>query len=177
MSRRRAITEALALIFEGIGRLQRTFPNREFTIDGRLVGDIGEIIAALEYDVVLSEISQPDHDGTTSAGRRVQIKVTFKDSLTFKTVPDYYLGFKLFSDGRHEEIFNGPGSVIYERYKHRKGIGVQLLSFPLKELKVLSLDVLAHERIPTRVRANRTIDTDRLPARCARWQTAGHRGR
>ena len=107
--------------------------NREFTIDGRLVGDIGEIIAALEYDVVLYEISQPDHDGTTSAGRRVQIKAKFKDSLTFKTVPDYYLGFKLFPDGRHEEIFNGPGNVIYERYKHLKGIGTQLLSFPLKE--------------------------------------------
>ena len=138
------------MIFEGIARLKQTFQNREFTIDGRLVGDIGEVIAALEYDVVLFEISQPGHDGITSAGRRVQIKATFKDSLTFKTVPEYYLGFKLFADGRHEEIFNGPGSVVYERYKHRKGIGVQLLSFPLKELKALSRNVLVHERIPKR---------------------------
>src|SRR6266542_2895798 len=116
MPRRRAITEALALIFEGIARLKQTFRNRAFTIDGRLVGDIGEVIAALEYDVVLFETSQPDHDGTTSAGRRVQIKATYKDSLTFKTVPDYYLGFKLFPDGRHEEVFNGPGRIILERY-------------------------------------------------------------
>lgn len=150
MPRRGAITEALALIFEGIERLKQTFRNREFTIDGRLVGDIGEVIAALEYDIVLYEVSQPEHDGTTTAGRRVQIKATFKNSLTFKTVPDYYLGFKLFPDGRHEEIFNGPGSVVYERYKHRKGIGVQLLSFPLKELRALSREVLAHERIPKR---------------------------
>jgi len=150
MLQRRAITEALALIFEGIARLKKTFPSRAFTIDGRLVGDIGEVIAALEYDVMLFEISQPDHDGSTSAGRRVQIKATFKEFLTFKTVPDYYLGFKLFPDGRHEEIFNGPGNVIYERYKHRKGIGVQLLSFPLKELKTLSRGVLAHGRIPKR---------------------------
>src|SRR6266571_9520530 len=121
MPHRRAITEALALIFQGIARLKQTFRNREFTIDGRLVGDIGEVIAALEYDVVLYENSQPDYDGTTSAGRRVQIKATFKDSLTFKTVPDYYLGFKLYPDGRHEEVFNGPGKVIYERYSARKG--------------------------------------------------------
>jgi len=147
----RAINEALALIFEGIDRLKQTFRNRAFTIDGRLVGDIGEVIAALEYDVVLFEVSQPDHDGTTSAGRRVQIKATFKESLTFRTVPEYYLGFKLFPDGRHEEIFNGPGSVIYERYKHRKGIGVQLLSFPLKELRALSRGVLTAEKIPKRV--------------------------
>jgi hypothetical protein len=112
MPRRRAIAEALALIFEGIARLKQTFPNRKFTIDGRLVGDLGEIIAALEYDVVLDVVAQPD----------------------------YYLGFKLFPDGRHEEIFNGPGSVIYERYKHRKGIGVQLLSFPFMD----------HVRIPKR---------------------------
>lgn len=53
-------------------------------------------MAALEYDIVLHDVSQPNHDATTSDGRRsVQIKATFKDSLTFKTVPDYYLGFKL----------------------------------------------------------------------------------
>ncbi|HZW97123.1 MAG TPA: hypothetical protein VFF64_29530 [Candidatus Eremiobacteraceae bacterium] len=73
-----------------------------------------------------------------------------KDSLTFKTVPGYYLGFKLFPDGRHEEVFNGPSRVIYERYKHRKGIGVQLLSFPNKELNALSREVLSPERIPKR---------------------------
>src|ERR1700722_5006522 len=105
MPHRRAITESLALIFEGIARLKQTFPNREFTIDGRLVGDIGEVIAALEYDIVLFEVSQPNHDGITSAGHSVQIKATFKNSLTFKTLPEYYLGFKLFPDGRHEEIF------------------------------------------------------------------------
>jgi hypothetical protein len=150
MPRRRAITETFEMVFDGIACLKRTFPNRAFTIDGRLVGDIGEVIAALEYDVELPKISKPGHDGTASDGRRVQIKATFKDSLTFKTVPDYYLGFKLFRDGTYEEIFNGPGSVIYERYKHRKSIGVRLLSFPLKELKALSGGVPARERIPKR---------------------------
>ena len=43
-----SIAEALRLISEGIQHLKRAFPNRKFTIDGRLVGDIGEIIAALE---------------------------------------------------------------------------------------------------------------------------------
>jgi hypothetical protein len=52
-----SIAEALRLISEGIQHLKRAFPNRKFTIDGRLVGDIGGIIAALEYDVNLHEVS------------------------------------------------------------------------------------------------------------------------
>ena len=48
---REAIGEALRLIFQGIETLKTAFPNRAFAIDGRLVGDVGEVIAALEYDV------------------------------------------------------------------------------------------------------------------------------
>ena len=80
------ITKALGFIFQGIDTLKAAFPNRKFTIDGRLVGDIGEIIAALEYDVILDDVAQADHDGRTTDGRRVQIKATFKEQLTFKTV-------------------------------------------------------------------------------------------
>jgi len=78
MPSRQTIAEALALIFDGIARLKKAFPNRAFTIDGRLVGDIGDIIAALEYDVVLHDVSQPDHDAVTPDGRSVQIKATFE---------------------------------------------------------------------------------------------------
>ena len=141
------ITKALKYIFSGIEELRQAFPQKDFTIDGRLVGDIGEVIATLEYDVHLYEVQQAGHDGETSDGKKVQVKSTFKDSLTFGTIPDYYLGFKLFEDGRHEEIFNGPGRIIYQNYQHRKGIGERLLSFPINELKRLSELVPDLERI------------------------------
>lgn len=157
---RATITEALRLIFQGIKQLEDAFPNRAFTIDGRLVGDIGEVIAALEYDLLLHETSQPTHDADTATGRHVQIKATFKESLTFRRVPDYYLGFKLYEDGRHEEVFNGPGRLIYERYALRKGIGEALLSFPISELRKLSAQVPEHERIP-----RRSQETDSQKAR------------
>lgn len=150
MPRHLAIVQALERIFQGINRLKEAFPNRMFTIDGRLVGDIGEIIASLEYELDLHERSQPDHDAETSDGRRVQIKATFRDQLTFKTVPDFYLGFKLFEDGNYKEVFNGPGKVIFDRYKSRKGIGKQLLSFPIKELNRLSLEIPEDLRVPKR---------------------------
>lgn len=150
MPKHRAITEALELIFHGIQKLKDTFPNRVFTIDGRLVGDIGEVIAELEYDMTVHDVSQPRHDGVTSDGKLVQVKATFKNSLTFKTVPEYYLGFRLCPSGQYEEIFNGPGQVIYDRYAHRKGIGLSLLSFPINELRKLSESVPTHQRIPKR---------------------------
>jgi hypothetical protein len=52
------IAEALRSIFHGISLLQGSFSNRQFTIDGQLVGDIGEIIAAAEFDIVLDDISR-----------------------------------------------------------------------------------------------------------------------
>ena len=150
MEEKNKIAEALKLIFEGINRLKGTFPKKEFTIDGRLVGDIGEVIAALEYDVELFDVLHRGHDGKTSDGRLVQVKVTFKDSLTFRTVPDYYLGLKLYRDGTHEEVYNGPGKLIYEKYKHRRGIGKDLLSFPNTDLQELSARVLKNDRISKR---------------------------
>jgi hypothetical protein len=144
------ITEALKAIFSGIGQLRDAFSPKKFTIDGRLVGDIGEVIAAREYDIKPYEGQTKDYDGETSDGKKVQIKATFKDSLTFKGKPDYYLGLKLYENGQPEEIFNGPGKVIFERYKHREGIGKKLLSFPNKELKNLSKNVPESERIPPR---------------------------
>jgi len=147
---RTAIAKGLALVFQGIESLQSAYPHRQFTVDGRLVGDIGEIIAELEYDVTLHAVSQPGYDGVTSDGRRVQVKATFKDSLGFGLTPDYYLGIKLYPDGRYDEVYNGPGQLIYDRFAHRAGIGEDLLSFPVKELRKLSALIPAAQRISKR---------------------------
>ena len=144
------IAKGLKLILEGIGILQESFSNRKFTIDGRLVGDIGEIVAAAEFDIKLDETSRSRHDGEASDGRNVQIKATFKESLTFRSIPDYYLGLKLNWDGTYDVIFNGPGYVIADHYGHRQGIGEQLLSFPLAKLRELSATVPDRNRIPRR---------------------------
>jgi uncharacterized protein DUF6998 len=116
-----------------------------------LVGDIGEVIAELYYDVALDETAQHDHDGMTSDKRRVQIKATFQDQLTFTTVPQLYLGFKLSKDGTFREVYNGPGEIIFSRYKHRQGIGKKQLRFPVAELTKLSVKVPVDQRIPKRM--------------------------
>ena len=141
------IKDSLQKIFSGIKQLKEALPTKEFTIDGRLVGDIGEAIVQRDYDLTLYEGLAKDYDGETPCGKKVQIKATFKNSLTFKKVSDYYLGIKINEDGTYEEIFNGPGNVIASEYGHRKGFGKDLLSFPNKRLHELSANVPNEQRI------------------------------
>ena len=150
MTATQTIGEALTSIFQGIARLHAAFPSRAFTIDGRLVGDVGEVLAELEYNLTLDEVSAPDHDARMRDGRRVQIKATFKNSLTFRKCPDYYLGLKLYPNGEFDEVFNGPGMLILKRYSHRRGIGERQLSFPIRDLSTLSAQVDDADRVPRR---------------------------
>jgi len=56
------IPEAVRQLLAIVDRLRAEYPKKRFTLDGRLVGDIGEVIAAQEYDIVL-------HEGTDEAPR------------------------------------------------------------------------------------------------------------
>lgn len=151
MLKQEIIEDSLKQIFSGIRQLKKELPIKEFTIDGRLVGDIGEAIIHRDYELKLYEKLEKDYDGETPNGQKVQIKATFKDSLTFKTIPDYYLGIKIFENGTYEEIFNGPGKAIQEQYGHRKGFGEALLSFPNKKLRELSKSVPNEQKIRKKV--------------------------
>ena len=150
MSQRVALSQSLDLIFQGISQLKSTFNGRQFTIDGRLVGDIGESLAQLNYHIVLDKKSRTLYDGITPDGRNVQIKATFQDHLTFTKAPELYLGLKLYRDGSYEEIFNGPGQLIYDRYAHRAHIGQKLLRFPIVELKAIGQSVAPEHRVSRR---------------------------
>jgi hypothetical protein len=45
-----------------VASMQRDYPKKKFTLDGRLVGDIGEILAEQIYDLELLEGQHPKHD-------------------------------------------------------------------------------------------------------------------
>ena len=114
------------------------------------MGDIGESLAGLDYQVILDSKSRALHDAVTLDGRNVQIKATFQDHLTFKKPPELYLGLKLHRDGSYEEIFNGPGSLIFERYAHRAHIGEKLLRFPIAELRAIGRNIPMESRVQRR---------------------------
>lgn len=136
-------------IVDGLNnKLPRINGKPRFTLDGRLIGDIGEEIASVVYQIVLYEKQVPEHDGETRDGKRIQIKCTFKNHLTFKHTSDYYIGLKLYPNGDFKEVYNGPGIYIYNNYKDRRSnLGEVLLSFKIDELAELSRKIPKLEKI------------------------------
>lgn len=93
--------------------------DRKFSLDGKLVGDIGEVLAAEKYGLDLLPENSRVHDAREiKTGRLVQIKATFKGYAYFpyKAIPDYYISLKIDEDGNLEEQFNGPGSFLKAHY-------------------------------------------------------------
>ncbi len=90
--------------------LETTFEGRHFTMDGHLVGSIGEVMAAYYYGISLYEASAPVHDGTSPDGREVQIKMTQGNQIAIGEEPRYLIALHMNRlTGEITEIYNGPG--------------------------------------------------------------------
>lgn len=135
-----------------VERLCAAYPKKKFTLDGRLVGDIGEVLVEDAYELKLYEDVKKHHDGECSDGRLVQIKATMKKSLTFPAdhVPNYYLGVQIGADGTFIEVFNGPGAIAWEAVKNRSKPKTNLHSISVGVLKKLQAGVRPEDRIPFR---------------------------
>ena len=145
----RPIKEYVTDLLRIVTAMQADYAKKKFTLDGRLVGDIGEILAEQLYEIELMEGMSQLHDATASE-RRVQIKTTMKQTLGFGDVPDYYLGIRVDPSGEVEEIFNGPGAVIWDAIKHRKRPKNYLFNVGISRLRKLNKSVLPSDRIPIR---------------------------
>ena len=146
------IPDALEQLQTIVTTLQRSYPKKRFTLDGRLVGDLGEVLAESVYDIKLFTGLEKHYDAICSDGRLVQIKTTLKDSLTFPCdhIPDYYLGIKILPDGVCQEIFNGPGIIAHELMKNRKQTKTNLHSISIKSLMKQNDTIQDVDRIPKR---------------------------
>lgn len=147
------IPEAVKQMLAIVERLCEAYPKKRFTLDGRLVGDIGEVLVEDAYDLTLFEDMKKHHDAECSDGRLVQIKATMKKNLTFPAdhVPNYYLGVVVGADGAFVEVFNGPGAIAWEAVKGRsKAPKTNLHSISVTALKKLQSKVDEQDRIPLR---------------------------
>ncbi len=95
--------------------------NKKFSLDGKLVGDIGEVLAAEKYGLELFGENTPIHDAKELAtGRMVQVKSSFKSNCYFPygedRIPEYFLAIQIDENGNLTELYNGPGKVVYENY-------------------------------------------------------------
>lgn len=130
---------------------------REFTLDGKLVGDIGEVLATEKYCIELLPVNTTEHDAIEeNSGRLVQIKSTMINKPTFPCnhVPQYLLALQIESSGEIIELYNGPGQKIVDEYIIPRGLrannGRYLYTLSANILKELNSQIPEEDKITLR---------------------------
>lgn len=125
--------------------LEQAYPGRKFTVDGHLVGSIGEVIVAESYGLRLLPNSTPIHDAVSLDGKNVQIKATQVSGVSISSEPDFLIVIKLFSDGSWQEIYNGPGKPAWDNAGKMQKNGQRPIS--LSKLQRLMCSVEEKDRV------------------------------
>lgn len=120
------LSDKIKELYKITNELESSYPCRKFTIDGHLVGSIGEVIVAEHYGLELLPNSTETHDAVSSAGEYVQIKATQINRISISSEPDYLIVIKLFSDGSWEEVYNGPGKPVWDNAGKMQKMGNDL---------------------------------------------------
>ena len=119
-------------LFRISSELGQTFSGRKFTLDGHLVGSIGEVLAAYTYGLQLLPSSAKQHDAIAPDGRRVQIKATQgARHVALRSAPDYLIVLLINSStGDYCELYNGPGLTVWEACGEMSSNGTRPISLP-----------------------------------------------
>ena len=112
------IKQQVQRLVEIVAQLEAEFPGRHFTLDGHLVGSIGEVMAAYYYGIELYAASTEIHDGEEKK-KKVQIKISQQDNIVINHEPDYLIVLYLNRNGNIYEVYNGPGKLPWESASKR----------------------------------------------------------
>jgi len=123
-------TEIKSLL-KHVNGLKLKYGNRPFTVDGHLLGTLGEVFAAQQFGLTLNENSVKEGFDATKEGKKYQIKTTQQTGLSIKKpFKDTILIFIFIKVGKD----NIPKITTYEiaenkiPWKNDKTyVGVQLL--------------------------------------------------
>lgn len=144
--------ETLKQLFEIIQQLESKYGSygRKFTIDGHLIGSIGEILVAEAFDLELLNNSTPNVDAITKDNREVQIKATQIDRVSFSTspnheAPQHVIVIHIKKNGEWELIYNGPGAKVYENLGKAQSNGQSQIS--LAKLEKLMVSVPGEDQL------------------------------
>lgn len=119
--RKTEFTAAVKSVFDACRYLSNlSGGTRRFTPDGRMVGDIGEVIAEVFFRVKLHNVGRHDWDGTYN-GRNVQIKATGGDGTYLKEPPKEGFADGLLmvfqinrESGEFELVYNGDVQRVWD---------------------------------------------------------------
>lgn len=142
----RPIPVLIRRLYSVVSALEQLFPGRHFTLDGHLVGSIGEVLAAHDYGLMLLPASTNVHDARAKNGRLVQIKATQGTRVALSSRPVHLLVLQIGRDGTHHEIYNGPGGVVWPHVGKRAKNGQ--CSIGVSKLRQLNETIPLRSRLP-----------------------------
>ena len=139
------LSEKIKELYCITAELEKNYPGRKFTIDGHLLGSIGEVIVAEAYGLDLLPNSTEKHDAISMIGQYIQIKATQINKISVSSEPEYLIVIQILSDGSWSEIYNGPGNLVWDNVGKVQKNGQRSIS--LHKLKCLMKTVKDIDKI------------------------------
>ncbi|MCQ4109518.1 DUF6998 domain-containing protein [Aeromonas sp. JL9] len=134
-------------LYSTVEELEEMFPGRHFTPDGHMVGSIGECLVADAYGLELMNASNKGYDALSPSGLQVEIKATQAKSVAFRSQPEHTIAIKILPNGTFEEIFNGPGNLVWQQFDGKPLPSNGQYQISLNKLKELNKQVDKSQRI------------------------------
>ncbi|NNK77330.1 MAG: hypothetical protein HKP40_01325 [Litoreibacter sp.] len=133
-------------LYESTDALEGMFPGRKFTLDGHLVGSVGEVVASFMFGLELSRASTMGHDAKAPDGRQVEIKLTQGKSVAIRHEPEHLLVLSRPKGAKISVIYNGPGAPVWSATGKMQKNGQRSISLT----KLSDLDAICpeEERLP-----------------------------
>jgi hypothetical protein len=135
-------------IYSIVGELEEMFPGRHFTPDGHMIGSLGECLVADAYDLELKPASNKGYDAVAPSGRKVEIKATQAKSVAFRSCPEHTIIIKINPEGTFEEIYNGPGDLIWKQFEVRKLPTNGQYQIALSKVRKLAAEIQTTDQLP-----------------------------
>lgn len=135
-------------LYATVSELEAMFPGRHFTPDGHMVGSLGECLVADAYNLDLKTASNKGYDAITECGLEVEIKATQSSSVAFRSQPQHTIIIKIMPDGTFEEVYNGPGVLVWEQFKGKRMPSNGQFQISLNKLWQLNQSVAQADRVP-----------------------------
>ena len=111
--RRIALPLEVTRLYEAVETLSSRYPGRPFTLDGHIIGSIGEVVAAEAFKLSLYPPSQAVHDAWDDNGD-VQIKITGGKHVSMYACCDRLLVLRIVNPQEAEVVYDGCGGPAWE---------------------------------------------------------------
>lgn len=103
----------VAELFRAAADLAAEYPDRPFTLDGHIIGSIGEVVARDQLGLNLLPPCHKAHDATDAQGRLVQIKMTAGKRVALYATCERLVVLKVVSPEAAAVVFDGEGAPVW----------------------------------------------------------------